>query len=849
MSLPPPPTVDLTNCDREPIHLLGAIQPFGFLIGVSADWIITRLSANAPDYLKQPIGDLLGLPIVEVLTEEGVHTIRGRLQVLRGADAVERIFNLRLLDSPKLYDVAVHVSEHTIVIEAEPSPADANMSASSVMRSMLGRLHQVASFEDFCRDAARQLRAFTGFDRVMIYRFAADKSGEVIAEAARSHLEPYLGLHYPASDIPAQARILYERNWLRVIGDTEAEPVPIVPQLDPHKQALDLSLSVLRSVSPIHIEYLRNMGVRASMSVSILRGGKLWGLFACHHMGPHHLSFDKRTAAELFGQMFSLMLEARERERDQQMELQAREVHQRLMSAMAAEKSPFDNIGALIEDFRSLIPCDGIGVWLNGDAKLVGQTPTRDEFAQVVRFLNRAAASRIYETHHIGEVHAPGADFAPRAAGLLAIPISRRPRDYLVFFRQEVSRTVTWAGNPDKPSQLGPNGVRLTPRKSFEAWREVVQGQSERWTDVDLRVAESLRVSLLEVILRLTDYAERERKSTQERQELLIAELNHRVRNILGLIKGLIAQSRNAKTVEEFAEIVSGRVHALARAHDQITSDNWQHAPLRALILAEAGAYFTDAGARVKMSGPPVLLEPQAFTTFALVFHELFTNSAKYGALCDQTGHVTIDWSFDEDKNLTVIWREHNGPPVKPPTRRGFGTTIIEKSVPHELKGEAEIDFALTGVTARYLVPAMFVTEAEADDVLAEQAALMPETTPLGGLALVVEDNMIIALDAEEMLSTLGASRVDQAASVSEALRILGAVKPDFAMLDFNLGIENSLPVALRLRELGVPFIFTTGYGDQLKLPPELQGTPVTRKPFTPQSLRIAIAALKGDET
>ncbi len=175
------------------------------------------------------------------------------------------------------------------------------------------------------------MRALTGFDRVMVYRFDPDGSGEVIAESARSSLDPYLGLHYPASDIPKQARALYERNWLRIIADVDAAPVPVLPARDPHGRLLDLSMSSLRTVSPIHLEYLRNMGVAASLSVSILRGGKLWGLFACHHTEPRHLSLERRTGAELFGQMFSLILESREREAETAYEASSRALHDRLM--------------------------------------------------------------------------------------------------------------------------------------------------------------------------------------------------------------------------------------------------------------------------------------------------------------------------------------------------------------------------------------------------------------------------------------------------------------------------------------------------------------------------------------
>ncbi|WP_342148041.1 HWE histidine kinase domain-containing protein [Methylorubrum sp. SB2] len=838
----PEPTVDLSSCDREPIHVLGAVQSFGFLLAVSPDWIVLRASANAPDWLGQPIEALLGAPAPSILDGEAIHLLRGHLQTLRGPDAVDRVFGVRLLTGGPLFDVALHMSGAAIVIEAEPS-APEHLSAGNLVRNMVSRLRLTVDFEPLCREATRQMRALTGFDRVMLYRFAPDGSGEVVAESVRSGLDRYLGLHYPASDIPKQARALYERSWLRIISDIEAPGVPVLPARDPEGALLDLSLSTLRSVSPIHLEYLRNMGVAASLSVSILRNGRLWGLFACHHMEPRHISLERRTGAELFGQMFSWILESREREIEAAQEARSREIHNRLMSALASGGTSLEGLSEFLDELAAIIPCDGIGLWVNGEITLQGATPTREEFTGLVRFLNRTAASRAYATDEIGRVHEPGRDFTERAAGMLAVPVSRTPRDFLVFFRREVSRTVTWAGNPEKPANPGPNGVRLTPRKSFEAWREVVHGRSLPFSEVELRTAEALRITLLEVILRLTDSAEKERKGAQERQELLIAELNHRVRNILNLIRGVVTQSRTAGgSAEEFAEVVGARIQALARAHDQITTTNWGPGSLRDLILLEAGAYLGARAERVVLSGADVLLDPQAFSTLALVVHELMTNSAKYGALSGAHGRIDVEWSRDALDYLVIHWRESGGPPVRAPTRRGFGTTLIERSIPYELKGEAEIRYAVSGVEARFTIPPDLVRAAPPKPERAPARAPAPPPLRLDGTVLVVEDNMIIALEAEEVLTALGATAVDLAGTVREALRLIEAAPPDRAILDVNLGSETSVGVARRLTERGIPFAFATGYGESFRIPPDLGAVPVIRKPYDAEALRAAFA-------
>ncbi|MFN5685905.1 HWE histidine kinase domain-containing protein, partial [Bradyrhizobium sp.] len=807
---------------------------------------ICMASENAPDYLGGDIGGLLQQPIAAVLSPAGVAAIRSRVDYLSGPDAVERMFGIDLLGKGRLFDLAIHFSGAYLVVEAEPSLIESGANSGELVRLMLGRIRKTTSMADLAQEAARQLKLLTGFDRVMVYRFHPDGSGEVIAEVAGPGLEPFLGLHYPASDIPRQARQLYQRNWLRIIADINAAPAPLLSTPVHNAGLLDLSMSVLRAVSPIHIEYLRNMGVAASMSVSILRDGKLWGLFACHHYAPHHLSFEKRTAAELFGQMYSWLLEARERETDIAYETRAHHIQERLIERAAAQAHSKRAILDFVADYRQMIECDGIAVWSDDEITLDGETPTEAEVQDLIGFINRTSPGRICASAEIAKIYAAGEAFRARAAGFLAIPISRTPRDCLIFFRREMLRSVNWAGDPHKTYSEGPLGARLTPRKSFELWQQTVAGQAKPWTAADLRIAESLRVTLLEVILQLSELAARERRGAQERQELMIAELNHRVRNILSLVRGLVAQSKDtANSVEEFAAILGGRIQALARAHDQITNLNWAPVALRHLLESEAGAYLGARAGRVRMEGPDVALDPKAFATLALVVHEMMTNSAKYGALADSTGQVQVIWRLDPGASLVIDWKESGGPPVQPPSRRGFGTTIIERSVPFDLKGDAEIRFDLLGVQARFVIPANFVQIVPAITGAPAHHHAKQEAARLSGTVLIVEDNLIIAMGAEVILLELGARHVETAASVNHALKAIERALPSFALLDINLGAESSLPVGYRLKELGVPFMFATGYGERAPLPAELSDAPIVQKPYTRELIEKALSKFK----
>ena len=465
--------VDLTNCDKEPIHLLGAVQSFGFLIEVSrVSGRVIRVSRNSDAWLGREPDDLLGQPLEEVLSVETLRTIHGHLSDARPGDTVARIFGVTIGEDRLVCDVAVHGIGETIVIECEVSDKDEGINSAAVVRGMISRLQQGADMPAFYDLAAREMQELTGFDRVMVYRFAEDGSGEVVAEAANPGVDSYLGLHYPASDIPRQARILYEKNWLRIIPDVNAEPVAIVPARDGDGRPIDLSLSILRSVSPIHIEYLKNMGVQASMSVSILDQGKLWGLFACHHYAPHPVTFARRTAAELFGQMFSMLMENRERQSEAAYEEQSRKLHNRIVSEMASEATEIDSIVVHLSAFSEMLACDGVGVFCNQRSTVAGLTPDEEQFGDLVAFLTEKQIDAVAAFYEIGAVYPPGRAFADRAAGMLVVPLSRPPRDYLVFFRAELVRTVDWAGNPQKPVDIGEHGERLTPRKSFEIWKE-----------------------------------------------------------------------------------------------------------------------------------------------------------------------------------------------------------------------------------------------------------------------------------------------------------------------------------------------------------------------------------------
>ncbi|RDC60624.1 Light-sensor Protein kinase [Alteripontixanthobacter maritimus] len=830
--------LDLTDCDREPIHELGYVQDFGALLAINSDWEIVQHSQNASAIAGTDADLGAGTSLTEVLSPDAATAIRKAVAALGKADEVQRVFGIDLVGSGKLFDCAIHASGDLVLIEYEAHEAQSYASDMGGLRRMMLVVEEESTVEKICQAAAEQLKDLLGFDRVMVYQFRDDHSGEVIAEALEPGLETYTGLRYPKSDIPVQARALYLRNLFRIISDIDGQRIPIVPPLTPSGTPLDLSMSTLRAVSPVHLLYLRNMGVQASLSISIVVRGELWGLFACHHYERRVLPYASRSAAELFSQLFSMFLDRTITDEKARTTERGRVLHNDLMGELAEGKPLTEELPRIDALISEVIPHDGSSIYLDGRYTARGHAPDEQQFAALLPALEKLTSSQVVATDHIANEFPEAAPIAQVAAGALIIPTSRASRDYLILWRRELVQTVTWAGNPDKAVTAAADGGQLTPRSSFAEWKQSREGHSESWSEADLQIAESLRQTLVEVVLRLQDEASQFKDRAQQQQDLLIAELNHRVRNILNLIRSLLGQSRDEATdIGSFIDIVGGRIGALASAHDNITRKNWSPASIKELIDNEADAYLKVEDDRVRVTGEDMLIAPEAYTVLALVVHEMMTNSAKYGSLCDSSGKLQIALSRTADSDLSIGWQEIGGPSVRAPTRRGFGSTIIERSIPFELKGEAEISYPETGVEATFVIPARFLTDMtdEERDAADEKEIAMPSEIAAPSLpnhVLLVEDSMIIAMDAEDMFGSLGVKQVSTAASVQSAMAVIEESAPDFALLDFNLGSETSEAIADELRERSIPFYFATGYGDGEGILGEKGALGVLTKPY-----------------
>ena len=497
---------DVAECAREPLHLLGSVQSHGALLALAEPGLTVAVaSSNTAAVLGVAPEALLGLPVADILGAEQAEQLH---QAASGDDAVAAIVPVQLEEGEQGYqlEVSVHRGDGLVICEFEPS-ADQPFRFSSLylgVRRALLQLESTRTVADLCQAAVRQVRAFTGYDRVVAYRFDGDGPGEVIAEDAAPGWEPWLGLWFPAIDVPPQARRLYLRNWIRVIVDVDDHGATLIPpRLPGTQQPLDLSGSALRTVSGYHLEYLRNIGVRGSMSVSLIKDGRLWGLIACHSGVPRRLTADQRAACEMFGIALSLQLDSIEdRQRAADLTEARRILQQMTAAAEAIAPERFgEHIVAGSARLFDLVGADGVYLRFGAASYTSGLVPDLPGLPALLACLPSVPVGRAWSTHRLGEEAGELAHLAGDCAGILLVPLSSGG-DVLAWFRGEVSRTVRWAADPERPVVTGSRGQRLTPRGSSSVWLQTVRGQSLPWSDQDHDIAEETYRALLEAALK-----------------------------------------------------------------------------------------------------------------------------------------------------------------------------------------------------------------------------------------------------------------------------------------------------------------------------------------------------------
>lgn len=703
------PDIDLTVCDREPIHIPGSIQPHGVMLIADPETLTVTHAAGEvethlgrSDWLGQTLEVLLGTRAAEEAARIVSQKTRGFLARLAPPFAA------------KSFDAALHLASGRLVIELEPTFGDAVSSA------LLPEIEAAASaFEKtpdlfaLCQAAAAEFRRLTGYGRVMIYRFLDDDAGVVIGESLAEGEHSFFNHHFPASDIPKQARALYVRNLVRVIPDVHYVPAQIRPELAAHE--LDMSDCFLRSVSPVHLQYMKNMGVGASASISIVKDGVLWGLIACHNAVPLAINADVRAACRALAGGLARQIKAREETDAYRERVRLRGFEDDIVALLSREGSLDTAISNHIGEMMRMLGSDGVAVMRGQDLICGGRCPPESALRKLAFWALERSTDTVFATDRLPEHYELPEDDRAVAAGLLAITLSASEPWIVMWFRAEVVEVVNWAGNPHKNMTEGPEGT-LNPRASFDAWTETVRGRARRWTLPEVEAAGRLRVAVTSVWQnrRMRDLNRQlmntldEKDLLLQQKEFLIGEVNHRVQNSLQLVSSFLALQARASDDPKLNSAIDEarrRLSAVSLVHRRL----YRADQLEAVDAARyADELLTDLVSsmgqewepHVVRDLQPVMLPTDRAVGLGLVLTELVINANKY-AYGGAAGPLRV--TLVEDRNTFRLIVEDKGV-GRVGSRRGFGTRMMDALV-NQLAGKLDYEDNNPGTLAVLTAP------------------------------------------------------------------------------------------------------------------------------------------------
>jgi light-regulated signal transduction histidine kinase (bacteriophytochrome) len=671
-------TMDLTACDREPIHVPGAIQPHGLLLIAQAASLTVVAGAGdleerlAPDWLGRPLDALVGADVRRLVAETPLGT---------------SITAPSLKVGDECFAVRLHRAGELLLAELEPvetEPMSGGTLLAWIDQAGLA-FERAATLEAACERTAVAIRTLTGFDRVMVYKFGEDESGCVVGEDRAPGLGSFLHHHFPASDIPRQARALYVKNRTRAIPAASYEPQPIRPA---GYAGTDLSEVAVRSVSPIHLQYLRNMGVEASASISVVKDGLLWGLIACHHNTPRLMPPGVRAAAATLAGALARQIRAREEAESYRERLRLHAAEDALAPRLGACDSAAEMVADNKVELRRMFDAGGFAFVCRSQVQTDGRCPPREAILALARHAAERGGDEVIATRELAATYPPAADMAATAAGLLAMPLADEEGVFL-WFRPEVVEEIAWAGNPHKPVE----GV-LSPRHSFESWRETVRGRARRWSLEEVEAVHRLRRILREVrqaqqLRHVNAELNRtlaDREALIAQKDVLMKEVDHRVQNSLQLVGSFLAlQARAAAdqpaVVAHLTE-AQARLSAVALVHRRLYRDDQVQTLDLARYLEElAGDVKASLGeewaSRMQLNLTPVLIPTDRAVNLGLVMTELVINATKY-AYEGAPGRIAITLEQHGHRLRLIVADEGVG---KAGEGSGFGSRMMKAMV------------------------------------------------------------------------------------------------------------------------------------------------------------------------
>lgn len=670
----------IDNCAREAIQIPGSIQPHGFLLVIDESTMrIVQVSANVDTWLGIEPSQLLGVALKGVIHQ--VDRLSAVLKTLPEDDQNPfHVGDVTFRDGSRAgtpINMMVHRHDQVLIAEFEPA-GDMTGAYSNVyplMRTFVGHMDEAESIDELCKRSVEQIKRITGFGRVKSYRFDEEGNGLVNAEAVDSDYPSYLGLTFPASDIPPQARALYVANRIRVIENAHYQPSPLVPNNNPLTgKPLDLSFAALRSVSPVHLQYMRNMQTIASMSISIVVRGQLWGLISCHHASPRSVRFQSRTACELLGSALSLQIETKEAQANSHRLLGLRRQIVQMLAAMADLDSVSRGLRSVPEVLLSFVRASGAVVVSGQTVDIYGETPPREQIVALTEWLTERGDSDVFLSDNVRRDIPQLPELAESVAGVLAVAISELHSNFILWFKPERARLVKWAGKPEK--SVSSSGA-LSPRHSFDTWQETVSGFSAPWDALDTEGVVELRAAVLGIVLRkaeeMAELAQELKKSNKELEAFSYSvshDLRAPLRHIAGYAEllGDIEANKLSERGQRFLDNIGESARFAGTLVDNLLSFSqmgrsamrFSQVDLQALIEAIRREMLPDyQGRAVEWLIPqplPVMIADAALLHLAL--RNLLSNAIKYSR---DSNPAIIEIGTYEADGSTVVYIRDNG--------------------------------------------------------------------------------------------------------------------------------------------------------------------------------------------
>lgn len=871
--------VDLSNCAREPIHVPGAIQPHGVLLAISAKGRVLHASANAGQ---------LGVTRKALLASASLDDLfdgASSAALRRGLAEPPGVPVLVADREGRAWHATMHRSVQGLGI-LELEDVEERPLALAEIRNALAGLRSSDSALDLCREMATQVQALTGYDRAMIYRFDADLHGEIIAEAVGDGFEiEYLGRHFPEADIPAQARRLYSRQLLRVIVDIDYQPAALEPSLTDAGEPLDLSDAHLRSVSPIHCDYLRHMGVRGTLTLSILVRGRLWGLVACHHYEPRTFGPISRDSVAFLTEVFTWQLDSTLRRE----ELTARNRASELLADPVSSLQESEDLGAsLFEQLPSLADfahCDGAALVVRGEVRTWGSVPGSPYLERAVRFCRSNLDDGLFVTDRLASVLEDGDDLEGAGCGVAGVAAEGRTDPLVLLFRDERRRQITWGRDPTKKGVEVIDGIpRLSPLGSFGEFDRQVRQQSLPWTVSDLELLRELSSQLTRVQARHVDrLAERNKEllEANDAKDAFLAMLSHELRNPLNALVGWSALLNHGKVPAERQPEAFAAIHRNALAQKRLIDDmldvtriangklelRVEIVDLTEVVQAAMDAVKPDFDAKdIRVSsrlGESALVEGD-FQRLQQVIWNLLTNAARY---TPRSGHVTVrvhrsaSWAvvevqddgigMDPAEIPELFLRFRQGAVSLGQAGLGLGLSIVSGLVNlHDGRVSAHSEGKGLGSTFRVELPIALAKESRGP------AAPPPAEPPS------LDDTTVIAVDDQPDATALLAQLLSEAGATVQtyldpvsALEALPEQPPENLVIisDINMEPFDGYTFARKLRErppyARVPLIAVTAYAQAVDRVRVFRAgfSAHLAKPIDTEELLALVASLSGN--